>query len=246
MITAYGMIHYGAEYLHYALESIVNQVNHIVILYSAKPSQGHGTSMICPDTREDLKKICEQFKYKLTWIDGEWHQEGEHHNAIFGVEAAQKSEFLWRFDQDEISPPGMVEEMIRQAKETDGGLFQVPFVHFWRNFNTVCRDGQYPYRLIRMNNSDKSVILDRGDKNQWQVYHFGYAQSTKYIQYKWSVIGHKPELRPDWFKEKWSKNAQEDVHPVSIGLWEKTSPFDKHQLPKILHTHPYFDLDLIK
>lgn len=236
----YIILHYGSPYLSAALEAIAPQVDKIIILYANSPSQGHGTKIPCPDSRNLLRYIAAKYM-QVYWVDGNWTNEGDHTNAVF--QYADGYEWLIRFDADEIYPPDMINTMICQAELTDCGLFQFPFIHFWKSFNQVCRDSQAPYRMIRMNRSNESKILDSENGNFF-VHHMGYAIPNEFMRYKWEVQAHKPELRPEWFKDKWLSSAIEDVHPVSRGMWN-VEHFDKAQLPGVLKRHPYYHIERI-
>jgi len=239
----YMILHSGAHYLRAAIESMKTQVDQILILYSEHPSQGYGTDLECPDNRDLLRNIVEPYRKKIIWVDGNWGNEGDHTNAVYMF--ADKFEWLIRFDADEVFPDGMVDEMIKQAEKTQSRNFQFPFMHFWRSFNEVCRDAQFPYRMIHnTNNVDGDSILDSCD-GKYVVHHMGYAIPNKYMIYKWEITGHKSELKPEWFSDIWYGGGQEDLHPVSRGLWPKSEKFDKNLMPKSLKEHPYFHLKRI-
>ncbi len=239
------MLHYGSPFLEAALHSVSTQVDDIVILYSEKPSQGYQPNIPCPDTREDLLKIAKNFDTDrfATWRDGEWGNEGDHCDAIFNY--TDGYDFVFRFDADEVIPPGFVAEMISQAEETNHKTYCVPFTHFWRSFDWACHDGQMPVRLHRVKGGEGQRYLDSRD-GKWFVYHFGYAQPTKYIEYKLQCSAHRPEFRPDWFEKKWLANSKDDVHPVCFpGHWNALW-FDKTTMPDILKRHPYYGMEVIE
>jgi hypothetical protein len=254
---AFCILHSGRPYLRYAIESIIDQVDKVVILYTPTPSQGFQADVRCPDGRDNLRDLAfrsaKKNKSKLEWVDGAWPNESEHVNAIWPY--SKGYDWVWRFDADEVSPPGMVAEMIRQAQDTTDMLFRVPFVHFWRSFSRVCRDGSHPFRLFRM----KVVAPTLGGQvylraegtldskgGQWEVLHFGYAQPTRYITYKMQVSGHRPEWRTDWFKDRWLANAQADVHPVIYPTHWMPEDYDKSKLPDVLKKHPYWGMEVIE
>ena len=261
-ILAFMILHQGRPYLRAAVESILPQVNRLVILYTPKPSQGFAAEAPCPDTEEELK--CAVFdaidlqsvdldgNSKVTWVNGWWPNESAHINAAWPF--ADGFDWVVRLDADEIFPPGMVIEMIGQAanerlaavvaKLKPPVQFRVPFVHFWRSFSRVCRDGSHPFRLFKMGGGEGECTLD--SKNQkWEVLHFGYAQPTRYITYKMQVSGHRPEWRPDWFESRWLANAQADVHPVCFPTHWMPQDFDKETMPDVLKRHPYFSMAVI-
>lgn len=244
---AFCILHYGQPFLATAVESIVDQVDHIVILYTPSPSQGWGATMPCPDTRQELIESVALWMDKITWVDGSWSNEGDHCDAIHAFQAGY--DWIIRFDADEVFQPGTVDEWIKQAEITLAKHFRVPFIHFWRSFDRVCRDAQNPQRMERVNGGDAFAYIDSGDlqgkPEAFSVLHFGYAQPTKYIDYKMQVQGHHAEWRQDWYGDKWLPNAQTDIHPVIFNFWN-AEDYDKSKLPEVLKKHPYFEMEIIE
>lgn len=242
-ILCFYIVYWGAPYFEASLQSIYKQVDKIIIFYTNKPSQGFGTDKICPDTETQLYNITAPFRDKLMWIDGVWNNEGEHTNEFWNY--TEGYDYVFRIDTDEIAPPDFVHDMIEQAERREENIFGVPFIHFWRCFDKVCRDGQMPIRLYKLDGKElKQAYLDNPDKKT-NMYHMGYAIPDKYMEFKWLVSGHCPELRQDWFKEIWDANRQTDCHPVSINFWN-TEQFDKNELPQCLKEHKNFNKDIIK
>lgn len=240
------ILHTGRPYLRYAIEALKGQVDHIMIFYSEKPSQGFQTDIPCPDTRAELIAEVEAVDGPpVTWVDGSWANETEHVNAINAY--TKGYDWIWRVDADEIAPTGMVVEMIGKANAQENHFreFRVPFVHAWRTFNRACRDASHPIRLTRVNGGLGIRTLD-SDGGKWEVWHGGYAQPTRYIEYKMGVSGHKAEWRPEWFKERWLANAQRDVHPVMHPTHWMTEDYDLEKLPAVLRKHPYFGKAVIE
>lgn len=236
------IMHYGSPYLGAVLESIMPQVDHMVILYTDYPSQGFMPDHPCPDTQENLIRIADPWWDRITWVHGHWPHEGAHVDAIWDF--APGYHWVVRVDSDEIFPAGMVAAMIAQAEKTDHRHYRLPIQHFWRSFSRVCRDGQMPVRLTRVMGLGGEQYLD-AEGGKWAIAHMGYAQPTKYIQYKLQVSGHRPEFRLDWFEDRWLANAQEDLHPVCYDFW-KTEDYDKTKLPKALLHHPFYNLEIIE
>jgi hypothetical protein len=241
-ILGFCILHYGVTYFREAIASIYDQVDRIVVLYTDHPSQGFGGDLPCPDSQDDLKRCIQGFEDKIQWVQDRWCYEGEHVNAVFNHAAGY--DWLWRFDSDEVAPPGIVAEMVSQAVQSNHNHYGVPFIHHWKSFSKVCRDGQMPMRLIRVNGGEGQRYLDSRD-GKFVVNHMGYCQEDKYIRYKLQCSGHKPEFRPEWYTEKWLANAQHDVHPVCTqGFWNPEH-FDKERMPQVLKDHRYFNVDVI-
>lgn len=235
---------YGAPYLKAAVASVYDQVDKIVILYTDQPSQGFGTDLPCPDTEQELMAQCNSFWDKITWVNGRWGNEGDHVGAVRLFSA--EYDWLWRFDADEVTPPGMVDAMIAQAEAAPNKAKEhaVHFINFWRSFSRVCVGGHMSIRLTRVNGGDGLLSLD-SEGGKHVMYHFGYALPTRYIAFKLQVSGHRPEFRPDWFETKWLANAQEDLHPVCVNGFWNAEAFDKEKMPEVLATHPFKDMDVI-
>jgi len=142
-----------------------------------------------------------------------------------------------------------IENWEKQAQNKDNRIYRVPFLHFWRSFDKVCRDGHSPERFVKLSGSNMNpAYLDdgylEGSPEKYRIYHMGYAQPDKYIQYKMDVQAHHNEWRQDWYFEKWSKNAQTDVHPVVFDFWN-TEDYDKNKMPEELKKNIYHNQSLI-
>lgn len=240
-VSAYVCLHYGSDFLEYAIRSVIDQVDEVLVAYTPKPSHGHGTDLVCPDTREELLKIARAAAgSKLTWMEGTYHHEGLHRTA--GVDECEH-DLVMVLDSDEIWDPTVLKRALDQVRADDiddPREFLVNPVHFWRSFNHICTDQMYPVRFIR---KDREPGCQAYLKEQY--FHMGYARSVKDIEYKISIHGHKNEWRPEWLDmfRNW-KPGTNDVHPTCKDIWNP-EPFDKAQLPAVLHDHPFYDLDII-
>lgn len=239
---AYMVLHYGKPYMEAAIRAIYDQVDKIVILYTDQPSQGFTATTACPDTEAELMACCNPFWDKIQWVLGRWGTEGDHVGAFRLF--ANDYDWAIRLDSDEIYPPGMVDEMIRQAEESNHKDYRIPFVHHWRSFGSACRDAQMPTRLTRINGGEGERYLDSGNR-KWEVNHMGYAVPTKYIEYKLQVSGHHSEFRPDWLDTRWKAHALTDLHPVIFNWWN-AEPYDISRLPEALKVHPNYGKNLIE
>lgn len=237
---AYIICHYGLPYFDACLAALSPQVDKIVVLYSRAPSQGNQTDMACPDSGDQLRAVAQRYP-NVQWVEGNWSNEGAHTGAAMAY--VEGYDWLVRLDTDEIIQPDTVSRWIQWAQGRPARTFSPKFLHFWRSFSRVCRDGHTPVRLTRVASGEgqESIPEELG-----VVYHMGYAQPTRYIEYKLEVQGHKPEFRPEWFRHKWLVNAQEDVHIVcKYGFWN-TEAFDKLGLPDVLKAHPYWAMEVIE
>lgn len=239
-VLAYIPLHYGKEYLREAIKAIENHVEKIIILYTDKPSYGHGTTLVCPDTREDLINTAVTTSMKVEWMDIKAGTEGEHRNIIF--QYGSSYDLILPVDADEVWDEESLVKCLHTAHERPEKRFGViGHLNFYRSFQTVCRDSFYPIRIIKPGaNNDDLFIL------QGKIYHFSYAQRDEVVRYKWSCHGHQNELRPGWLQDKFFgyKEGMTDLHPVAAGIWNPEK-FDKNTMPEILKQHPNFNKEVI-
>src|SRR5690242_9195453 len=106
-IVGLTVLHYGVDYLAYALRSVAGVVDAHYILYTPQGSHGHRTMARCPDTRHALYREAVRFTPNIRWIDGNWRAEGEQRDAIFALEP--NADLIVVVDADEIYPKGLVE-----------------------------------------------------------------------------------------------------------------------------------------
>ncbi len=244
-VKGYTALHYGKDYLAYALRAVYPVLDEILIAYTGRPSYGHGTSRQCPDSEAELRAIVQANdpEHKVRWHSGQWNGEGEHRDtAIKLLGPHGRDDVVVVFDSDEVWDAEALRAGIEQARTIDRRNFLVPFVHFFKSFGWACSDGQRPVRLIRPAFSgDCTLDLPK------PVYHFGYALPFSAIEYKWSCHGHQDELRPGWLEryKNW-KPGEVDMHPVMINNFWHPEPFDRTKLPEVLHSHPFFQREVIE
>ncbi len=257
-VIAYIPLHYGAEYLRQAAESVEPFVDQLLVYYTPQPSYGHPASDVeNPDGgrrgEEKLRACCDAIPaHKLHWHQVMApHTEGDHRGAAVATALNLGATIILPVDADEIWEQTALESLLRQAVNFQGGASRFlvrNFVHFWRSFDWCCRDVWAPVRILKpaasgsggdFTFSDDEIVGDA-------IYHFGYAQSEAITRYKWTIHGHQNELRPGWFDEIFlDETRKTDLHPVVKDWWNAVE-FDKATLPAALHKHPYYDLRVIR
>jgi len=240
-VMAYYPVHYGAEYFDVSIKSINDRVDKILVLYTPNPSYGHGTDKKCPETENELKEIAFSASNKIEWIKIEANNEGNHRSIAFNN--AKDYDIMLTLDTDEVWNPESLDSSIKQAYDGEAWRRNISgFIHFWRSFNWVCRDGFQPARIFNLRrNNNQEVSLDG------TIYHFGYAQSNKIMDYKFDIHGHKNEIKEGWLENtyyKWNSETK-DLHPT-CGVWGQATPFDKNVLPQFLKDHPNFNKEIIE
>lgn len=245
-VIAYTALHYGIDYLYYAIRSVIDYVDEYWVLYSATGSHGHQASRTCPESRDQLYSIAELVAgRKLRWIDGQWAHEGLQRMTIH--EVCPDADAILVLDADEIWPYGeKVKDLVYEAWAKQYHDVRLPMVHFWRSFSrAILHDPAFPTRIIipKCGNHD-SVTM--GDK---PIAHMGYAQRPEIVQYKLETHGHKGEFRRDcdWFRDRYmNPDAKTDLHPVGseYWTWETVNPWD--YLPDWMKGHPYMGMEIIE
>jgi hypothetical protein len=247
MRIAYCPLHYGSDYLGWAIKSVYDYVDRIYILYSPTPSQGFNTQFKNPDSREKLKESAFLFGdpgNKIKWTEGSWRNEGEHRDAIKGLTSDLDVDMILALDADEIWPEEGITSLIEEAEKSGVNINRIRMETLWRSFSWHCSDNMWPIRLICPNRPEGKA--DLGLDPEIRIYHFGYARKLEDIEYKLQVQGHRGEWRSDWWGRyrTWPESGNNDFHPVCHNVWN-ISPFDRNKLPSYMSEHPYFNLEII-
>ncbi|MHA2055359.1 MAG: hypothetical protein ACW99F_17405 [Candidatus Hodarchaeales archaeon] len=246
------ILHYGKDYLSYALRSVYHSVDVCHVFYTPTPSHGHNTNIPPIETKDELMQAAYAYdpENKIKWYDmlGLRHEGEQRDLALETVEAAG-AELVVVVDCDEIWPVELVSKAIDQIKYHHARNYLINMIHFWRSFEWACYDQGWPVRLIDLRQDNHTAYID---ENIGRIYHFGYATTDKVMNYKWQIHGHKNELRPNWFSTYWTAwPPVENCHPTN-GRNEQGEPFwtpelfDKKQLPEFMRQHPFYDLEKIE
>jgi hypothetical protein len=250
-VISYTALHYGKEYLYWAIRSVIDHVDEHHVLYSAVGSHGHRTDRVCPDTRDELyAEAARAAGDKLRWHDGEWPYEGAQRDNIY--QYAPDADVILVVDADEVWHPDLVPYALEAYLLAPVRNVRVPMIHYWRSFyRAVIHDPAYPVRIIFSATQDGeatlSAVTSFVDSRRAVINHFGYAQRPAIVEYKLLTHGHRNEFRRDcnWFVDKFMANSQEDCHPVGSEYWwpEQVNPLD--YLPEWMNAHPYFSMEVI-
>lgn len=241
------VLHYGKDYLSYALRSVYHSVDKLHIFYTPTPSHGHMINIPPIETKEELQAAAYAYDpdNKVVWYDmiGVTHEGPQRDLALKTVEVAG-AEIVLVLDCDEVWPANLASEFVNLVYQSNSARnWLVNMIHFWRSFNWACYDNGWPVRIIDLRHSKGTAYLPQ---ESGRVFHFGYAVTSQVMRYKWKIHGHKDELRPSWLVDKWSKwPPPGDCHPTNEnGFWQPQM-FDKLKLPVFMAEHPFWGLDKI-
>lgn len=233
-------LHYGKNYLAYAMHSVLDVVDEFLVMYSHRPNHGaHASPLPCPDTRDELFDLAFSVAPDITrWFEYDgWVNEGA---QFSGEWHRTDADVILKLDADEIWSPGLLAAAVRQGIREQVREVRVPLVHYWRSFyRGFTQDPAAPGRLYFRR-------IPAGEATHWdgRIQHMGYAETLDTVRYKMTIHGHKAQFtNPHWFDEVYAANRQTDCHPVGSQYWltvEDITP------PAFLLDHPFAALDLIE
>lgn len=245
-IFAYCGLHYGVEWLPWAIRSVLPLVDEYHIFYTGHPSHGHTTSMTIPEgeSRDALYKLATQFD-GVVWHDaGDFRHEGAHRDYCVKQLTQMGADLILWNDADELWDLDELAAALDYAAEHDAREYRVHCMHFWCGVNWVCMDAAMPVRVIKPSGHGEAYVPGMG------FYHFGYAQSQMLVLYKSKIHGHKGEWRRGWWKDiycDWEpgKVYKCGVHPTCAcnddgkPYW-MPKDFCRYDIEELIGDHPYF------
>lgn len=251
MIKSIGYIalHYGKDYLAYAIRSMYESVDAVLILYTEKPSHAADNGVRCPETERELMDIAvdNDPDNKIIWIQGNWKQENAQRNYAHEYAASHGFNILVTTDADEVwRDKKTLDDLIQLTYDRKAKSCLVWMRHLWRSFDFICDDPMRQERLHYIGADRQDLIYAEQPYNM--VWHFGYARTPAAIKYKIGIHGHSHEWlqsKESWFQNKFMPfPPAENVHPVCEATWFP-KPFDKKELPEMMKEHPYYNLEVI-
>lgn len=244
-IIAFTRVHYGLDYLSWVIRSTMGFANQHMVLYSPEVTFGYNQTMLsCPDSRHDLFRAARSAGPRLAWLD----QSIPRTEDILAMHPG--ADAVLELDADEVIHPSLVEDIRRRLEsgELTAQTYRLPFVHHWRSFGYVCRDGNWPVRLYLPKNHNGQTDFWPDGAAHGAIHHFGYARSLVDMLYKMDVSVHRPEFRTGWWEDIFLKFPERltDLHPVCLdGFWNAES-MPRAELPPVLYDHPYLNREVIE
>lgn len=249
-IVAFSPLHYGADYLGYAIRSVIDDVDAFYVLYTPHSSYGWKTHVPIPEreNRDNLHAIAlAAAGDKLHWHDGRWSSFGDHNDAIMDI--APDADIVVTVDSDEIWQTGMLKFAIDETIDKPEMEWRLPMVHYWRSFRwAVLHDPAYPIRIRYPRRKPGTSGYVRRHSEGMVINHMGYATKEDVCWYKIQVHGHRGEFRTDcnWYHDKFLANVKDDVHIVGSEYWFPREVDPLVYLPEWMQAHPFWNEDVIK
>src|SRR5689334_10084788 len=129
-VVGFTALHYGRDYLAYAIRSIIDHIDEYHVAYTAIGSHGHRTDVKCPETRDELYAIASAAAgSKLRWHDGEWPYEGAQRDSIH--EYAPDADVIVVLDSDEIWSEGLLPYILHSPGylQVNVQQWRLPIIH---------------------------------------------------------------------------------------------------------------------
>lgn len=242
----YCPLHYGGHFLEASLKSVINHVEKMVILYTSRPSYGHGTTLECPDSEAELRQIAESVcGDKLIWHNVTSGTEGDHRGQIYHY--TEGFDVIVAVDSDEVFDEADLARCIVETYNSKTRYCATgKYINFYRSFDWACYDYYTPVRFTNLHNAESTGM----SVLECRIWHFSTAQPLDTMRYKLAIHGHKDEIRPNWYEEVFLKfdpdneETHNDLHVVALGLWKATK-YDKNEMPQYLKEHKFFNVKLI-
>jgi hypothetical protein len=235
-VLGFMALHYGGDFFKESLLSVVNHVDKMHIAYSKNPSHGFSTELINPDTEWTLRKIAEEvLGDKLIWetYDG-FFTEGDHRNTRYKHSVGYR--YILTLDADEYFQD--IDAAIYFAEQNEQRFYGVNgYLHFFKGFDYYFADNDRPIRL-------EKLVSDNKDQNlglPLTVYHTSLHQDESLLRFKYSVFGHKNEVKPGYLEKilAWTPEKIDELlhlHPTRDDIWVKPTIYTG-SLPEALKNH---------
>lgn len=249
-------VHFGKEYLAWAVRGMQDAVDEVHIFYAAEPSYGYRVAgAVCPDSEEELEREARRFLTKPLF----WHRvsgttnEGMHRDLMTAEARRRGAEAYVVADADEVWDGAALKVAFDAVHDANrAGRWLTHFANFWQSFAWELHDSFKPIRIVDLRQPlTVDAYLDFPVMQPWPVFHFGYAQSMATMRYKFTCHSHSHELIPGWLDKTYVpwQPGDRNLHPSAPTVWEQAYPTDPRILAKVrelLHDHPYLDVPLIR
>lgn len=237
------------EYIEYAISSVIDRMDHVLVLRGLKP--WHGSELELDRTSDRVRALDAS---KVTLVEGVWRSEADQRNQALSLAEELGCEFGLVIDADEVYGPQDLDSMIEVVEanpHVDGWC--TSWWTYWKSplWRIVPPE---PFRPIVVLRLDPSIRFDTqrqptvrvvGDLSSPQpfLHHFSYAKPAHRITDKIRTFEHADEILEGWWEDKWlawdTDHALVNLHPTVPQCYRRAQYFGPDGLPEIMRTHPY-------
>ncbi len=239
--------------------------------YNAYNPQARSVSR--PDGTEAVVEALAHREPKLAVIKGTWASEVDHRNTGLTACLEDGADYYWLVDGDEIYREDHLRNIREEIqKHPEAGTFIIKCHIFWRSFSyripaqelawrprrifkmTQARQIlglRFPHRLrfVGQNEMNSLGPVVELPPERAVFYHFSYARSSPAMEDKFRTFSHAHEISPEWIEKVWrrwpSDRQMAHIHPVDPPKFPRAVHQSPEDLPAILRSHPFYDLDII-
>ena len=204
---------------------------------------------------------------------GVWDSEVAQRNAAMQACVDEGIEYYFLVDGDEVYRRDHLQAIREEIeRHPEVGTFQIKCTVLWRSFRYRIPYGCVkwtPWRIFKITRSRSVLGLTVpyrcrfiGPNRTNSVgprylipperalfYHFGYARSTDRMRLRLAASEQQRHFTDGWFDAVWMHWPQErsmkNLSPLDPGSLPEALCVDPSDLPEVMRTHPYWDMDII-
>lgn len=240
-------IHYGSDYLQWAIRSVYDVAYEIGVFIMRCPWQDVATLIPRLENDDEIERIARSYdpenKIYVERLLGFHFQEDQWIHLTTRAQT-QGAEWVLRLPPDEVWPRETLDFYLEYADFYKSSVIKVPRRHFWRSFQWSCSDNFRADRFIRCNGGGEAREGPEMRENLW---HFGYARKPYDILYRTMLKWYQSGWRNGWFEGTFLQfpNRKADLHPFAEGIWNATA-YDPKRFPAMMEDHPYWPMAVIE
>ncbi len=211
---------------------------------------------------------------KITLLTGRWESEIAHRNAGLRLCVEEQHRYSFLVDGDEVYRSDHLEALREEIQaHPEVGTFHIKCTIFWRSFHYRIRPDVMkwmPPRVFKIDRHRKMLgvplphrmrFVGKNKTNslgpkylvppeRCTFYHFSYARSEEKMRQKIATFSVARDVMSGWFERVWlawpSQRDMREIHPMTPEEFPQADRVEPTDLPEVMKTHPYYQLDVIR
>lgn len=232
-----------------------------------------GVSGFHLDRTEAIVRELARHDPKMTVQAGHWRTEAEHRQAGLLACLERGIDYYFLIDGDEVYRADHLQALRDEiCAHPEVGTFQIKCTIFWRSFAyRIPHEAMHwtPWRVFKIDRARRILGMALphhtrfiGDNKTNSLgsrylvpparcffYHFSYARSEEKMRQKIATFSVAHRVQPGWLERVWlawpQQRAMRDIHPLDPTEFPIAVHASMEDLPEVMRTHPYYQLDLI-